>query len=89
MITQVKPIEEAIGRLLRDVGSLHVVVPPQLAEDAVSTGWAEIHPVARRGLIPMNIVMLYAPRNNTELEVVIDLLRAAHRFALGELLPPD
>jgi len=64
-------------------GSLHAALPPELAEEAISAGWAEVHPVARRGLIPMNVVMLYAPRSKEELEVVLGLLEASHQFALG------
>src|SRR5512132_2906139 len=30
--------------------SLHAALPPALAEEAVAQGWAEVHPVARRGL---------------------------------------
>lgn len=64
-------------------GSLHAALPPALTESSIAAGWAEIHPVARRGLIPMNVVMLYAPRNETEVDIVFGLLQAAHQFALG------
>ena len=63
--------------------SLHAMLPPQLAEEAVAAGWAEVHPVARRGLIPANAVMLYAPRDDAEREVIESLLQAAHAFARG------
>jgi Family of unknown function (DUF5519) len=63
--------------------SLHAMLPPELAEGAVAAGWAEVHPVARRGLIPANAVMLYAPRDDAEREVVESLLRASHSFARG------
>ncbi len=45
---------------------------PRVAEQALASGWAEIHPVAMRGMIPMNIVMLYAPRNADELVTVLE-----------------
>jgi hypothetical protein len=61
--------------------SLHAMLPPDLAEQAVLTGWAEQHPVARRGLIPANAVMLYAPRDDEELDVVTGLVEAAYAFA--------
>lgn len=64
--------------------SLHVMLPPALAADAIEAGWAEQHPVARRGLIPANAVMVYAPRHAAEREVVEALVRAAHAFARGE-----
>lgn len=64
-------------------GSLHAALPPLLAGEAVDKGWAEVHPVARLGLIPLNVVMLYAPRDEDEVEVVADLVRAGHAFARG------
>ena len=64
--------------------SLHLMLPPGLAEEAIEAGWAEQHPVARRGLIPANAVMVYAPRDDAEREVVEQLVRASHAFARGE-----
>jgi hypothetical protein len=61
--------------------SLHAMLPPELLEEAVATGWAEQHPVARRGLIPANAVMLFAPRDVDELEVVASLVQASYAFA--------
>jgi luciferase-like monooxygenase len=66
-------------------GSLHAALPPSLAADAIAQGWAEVHPVARLGLIPGNVVMLYAPRDEGEVSVVLDLVRAALAFARGEV----
>ena len=63
--------------------SLHMMLPPQLAEEAIEAGWAEQHPVARRGLIPANAVMVYAPRDDEERGVVEQLVRASHAFARG------
>jgi luciferase-like monooxygenase len=63
--------------------SLHAMLPVDLAEAAVAAGWAEPHPVALRGLIPRTAVMLYAPRDDAELEVVVRLVRASHAFARG------
>lgn len=65
--------------------SLHVMLPPALAVEAIEAGWAEQHPVARRGLISSNAVMVYAPRNDPERAVVEDLVRASHAFARGEV----
>jgi len=61
--------------------SLHAMLPPDVAARAVEAGWAEVHPVARMGAIPPNAVMLYAPRDDAELDVITDLLRASYRFA--------
>ena len=63
--------------------SLHAMLPTETADDAVAAGWAEPHPVALRGLIPPTAVMLYAPRDETELEVIETLVRASYAFARG------
>ena len=61
--------------------SLHAMLPPELVDEAIEAGWAELHPVALRGLIPRTAVMLYAPRDEAELDVVERLVRASHGFA--------
>jgi hypothetical protein len=61
--------------------SLHAMLPTESVAEAVAAGWAEPHPVARRGLIPPTAVMLYAPRDEAELAVVEGLVRASHGFA--------
>jgi hypothetical protein len=61
--------------------SLHAMLPPEAAAEAIEAGWAELHPVALMGLIPMTAVMLYAPRDEEELGVIESLVRASHAFA--------
>jgi hypothetical protein len=61
--------------------SLHAMLPPELVDEAIEAGWAEHHPVALRGLIPRTAVMLYAPRDEAELDVIESLVRASHAFA--------
>jgi hypothetical protein len=61
--------------------SAHAMLPLDVANEAIEAGWAEPHPVARMGLIPPNAVMVYAPRDDDELDVVERLIRASHAFA--------
>ena len=61
--------------------SLHAMLPTETVTEAVAAGWAEPHPVALRGLIPPTAVMLYAPRDEAELDVIERLVRASHAFA--------
>lgn len=61
--------------------SLHAMLPTETVAEAVDAGWAEPHPVALRGLIPPTAVMLYAPRDEEELDVIEGLVRASHAFA--------
>jgi hypothetical protein len=52
-----------------------------LTEVALEAGWAEVHPVARAGYSPKNLVMLYGPRDEDEADVIFDLIAAAVRHA--------
>ena len=63
--------------------SLHAALPPEVAQEAISKGWAEKHPVARMGYIPQNVVMIYAPSDWQEIEVVAELVVEAYRYASG------
>lgn len=65
--------------------SAHASLPPELAEEAIAAGWAELHPAARMGYIPATTVMIFAPRNDEELDVVYGLLLASYQFAGGRL----
>ena len=66
-------------------GSLHLALPPEIAEEAVEKGWAEQHPVARLGYIPANVVMVYAPRDERELDLVLGLVEESRRYAAADV----
>jgi hypothetical protein len=68
--------------------SLHLTLPPDVVPVAIERGWAELHPVAARGLIPRTAVMIYAPRDSEEVEVVGHLVATSWRFARGEQAIP-
>ena len=63
-------------------GSLHVALPPTLAKDAISKGWAVAHPLAGIRLAP-GMVMLYGPRSTLELEVIASIIETSYAFAKG------
>jgi phospholipase/carboxylesterase len=62
-------------------GSLHMSLPPGIVQSVVDNGWAEYHPLAGKHGLPSNIVMVYGPRDEVELEVVLALVRASHSGA--------
>jgi hypothetical protein len=64
-------------------GSLHVHLPPGVAQEAIEAGWAELHPIARSGLIPPVLVMVYGPCDQDGLEIVWRLVELSYQFALG------
>ncbi|GAA4915070.1 luciferase family protein [Streptomyces coeruleoprunus] len=65
-------------------GSLHVMLPPQLATEVIAKGWAEHHPLVGRGYLPGTAVMLYSPRDDDELDVVWRLVLRSHAYARGD-----
>jgi hypothetical protein len=63
--------------------SLHAALPLPLAAVAERAGWAEPHYLVQTGQAPATIVMLYAPRDDLERDVVLRLVRASYEFALA------
>jgi phospholipase/carboxylesterase len=61
-------------------GSLHLTLPPALAADAIAKGWAVAHPLAGVRLA-RGTVMVYGPRDATELEIVTGIVATSHAFA--------
>lgn len=62
-------------------GSLHMMLPLEWVQEAIGKGWAEPHPLVKRGLLPANDVMVYGPRDETDLAVVKQLVDASFHFA--------
>lgn len=63
--------------------SLHLALPDATADRAIEQGWAELHLIARTEALPGSVVMVYAPRDDEEAEVVLRLLQASRDFATG------
>lgn len=64
--------------------SLHVYVSPQDAKFVMKRGWGQRFPID--WLAPPSWIMVYAPRNEEEFEVIREIVRAAVCFAVGESL---
>lgn len=62
-----------------------MMLPEDAVPGIVELGWAEPHPMAAAGVIPQTAVMVYAPRNDREIETGLDLLRMSYDFACGRL----
>ena len=69
--------------------SLHITLPEQRAREAIQAGWAEFHPLVDAGRFPPTVVMIYAPRDEAELEIVSGLVRESYHFALGQSRSAD
>ncbi|KAJ9151847.1 hypothetical protein NKR23_g2665 [Pleurostoma richardsiae] len=62
-------------------GSTHVVLSLPDAQEAVRKGWAERHPLSgSRGFWPLGYLLVYAPRDEAEVEVWRRLVAASLRF---------
>ncbi|OJY53552.1 luciferase family protein [Pseudonocardia sp. 73-21] len=61
-------------------GSMHLALPPTHAADVVAKGWGVAHPLAGVRLTP-GMVMLFGPRDDTELETVVGVAATAHAWA--------
>jgi hypothetical protein len=68
-------------------GSLHLTLHPADIKSMLEGGWGERHPLARGGwferFVPEGFVMIYAPRNDDELAVVLKIIHAATWFVEG------
>lgn len=68
-------------------GSMHMTLHPADAKTVLEPGWAERHPIARGGwferFVPGGFVMVYAPRDDPEIETVLRIVRAATWFVSG------
>ncbi len=63
--------------------SLHATLPLPVAKAAERAGWAEPHYLVHTGQAPPTVVMLYAPRDETEREVILRLVRTSYEYALA------
>jgi hypothetical protein len=65
-------------------GSSHMLLSVEDCELVLARGWGELHPLAARGRIPSTTVLVYAPRNEAEVDTVLAITRAAQRNAMTE-----
>lgn len=63
--------------------SMHLGLPQEEALRIIAKGWGEWHPLIRRGILPPNIIMMYAPRDQSELEVTKFILQLSYNYAKG------
>jgi phospholipase/carboxylesterase len=63
-------------------GSLHLVLPPDLAADVSTKSWGRPHMWAGTRLSP-GFVMVHGPRNEDELATVLGIVAASHAYATG------
>lgn len=79
---------------LQPTGAMHLSLRPDWAQKVVNHGWATVHPFARymAGAVPPQSLVVYAPRDRSELAVSVRIAGAAHAYAMGrigDLVLPD
>ena len=62
--------------------SLHMVLPEPLATESIEAGWGELHPLAGTA-VPATTLLIFAPRDPEEIDVVLGLVRRSYEFASG------
>jgi phospholipase/carboxylesterase len=63
-------------------GYIHLTLPLSLVEGVHALGWAERHPLHTLSLME-SLVMVYAPRDASEVDIVMRLIECSARFAMG------
>ena len=64
-------------------GSMHAMLPPEGVRELLAKGWGEMHPLALTGQIPETAVMVFGPRDEGEVDVILDILSVSYDFARG------
>ena len=67
---------------LHEDGSMHLALSAEDRWEVIIKEWGEQHPGAQWGI---NAIMLFAPRNDEELEVAKKVFTASYRYAIGEV----
>jgi hypothetical protein len=63
--------------------SLHLTLPVELARSIEEAAWVEPHFLVLTGQLPPTHVMLYAPRDDDEVAIALEIVRASYLFASG------
>lgn len=66
---------------LHEDGSFHLVMAVEDEREVIDRGWGLHHPWKERGV---NEILVYAPRNDQEIEWLKPVIEASYRFAIRE-----
>lgn len=73
--------EREFARVLLGAPTIYLVLPLVCAHWAILRRWAEPHYLASYGLMPAGTVVVYTPRDATELEVCTFFFEQSYRLA--------
>ena len=76
--------DSEICHLHNTEGSIHIGLHPNDARTVLQRGWGERHPLARGGwcerFVSASFVLVYAPQNETEIDLVMSIVQAGARY---------
>jgi len=64
-------------------GSLHCILSAADAKLLIQKGWGERHGLNGKIGFPRGYLMVYAPRDESELDVILSIMKAAAQYGLG------
>ena len=68
-------------------GSFHMALAPDDLQCVLARGWGELHPWVPSGRVLPNVAMVFAPRDELEAQLVLDIAAASMRNAGSPPLP--
>ena len=69
---------------LHEDGSFHLVMAAEDEAEVIEKGWGLHHPWKDRGV---NEILVYAPRDETEIEILKPVITASYNFAMRHAAP--
>ena len=64
-------------------GSMHMMLPETDVAELLERGWGELHPLVPEGRMPPTTVLVFGPRNEGDLDVILRIIDASYKFARG------
>lgn len=72
-------------------GSLHVGLSEADAATVINANWGERHLLAGKNTgrmqVPEGLVMVYAPRDESDIEIIVRILKASYNYTRGDVEP--
>lgn len=64
-------------------GSFHMVLDASSAAHVMAQGWGELHPLCLTGELTEQVLMVYAPRDEAEIDVIMEIAAASRAYAVS------
>lgn len=68
-----------------DDGSFHMTLAPDDLQRVLAQAWGELHPWSPTGRILPNVAMVYAPRDDREIDIVLEVVAASLHNARAQI----